>query len=104
MRVGEGGGFTVKMSLQVWTAKRKGEGVTVLRGYFVGAPSRSKVSRPAEAGDGGDPAEADIKVANDFLGEATLLNFLICNGALCCSAFPSDCIGISMSISIILTN
>ena len=103
IRVGEGGGFAVNMSLHVCTAKRKGEGVTVLRGYFVGAPSRNKVSRPAEAGDGGDPAEADNRVANDFLGEATLLNFLICNGALCRNSLSPCCVCCSMSISIILT-
>lgn len=87
------------MSLQVCTAKRKGEGVTVLRGYFVCEPSRSNVSRPAEAGDdGGDadgPAEVDKSVANDFLGEATRLNLRICTGPLCCVCV---CCSISMSM------
>lgn len=80
--------------------------MTVLRGYFAGVPSRSNVSRPAEAGDGGDPdelAEVDNNVAKDFLGEATLLNFRICNGALSCNPLPScTCCCCSVSISIIL--
>ena len=98
----------MKISLHVCTAKRKGEGVTVLRGYFAGAPSRNNVSRPAEAGEGGDPddepAEVDNNVAKDFLGDATLLNFRICNGALCCNPVLScSIICCSISISIILT-
>ena len=77
--VGDGGGaacdFGLNISLQVVNAKRNGEGVTVRRGCFVGTESScSKLSRPAEAGEGGDPD--DNKLVKDFLEEAILLNFL----------------------------
>ena len=68
--------FGLKISLHVVNAKRNGDGVTVRRGYLVGVePSCNRFSRPAEAGEGGDPDE-DNKLVNDFLEEATLLNFL----------------------------
>ena len=79
IRVAERRGATadlgLKSSLQVVNAKRKGEGLTALRGYFFPRVSVSIVSSPADAGDGGE-ADDDNSLDNDFLGEAILRNFL----------------------------
>jgi len=86
--VGDGGGedLGLKISLQVVKAKRKGDGVTVLRGYFKVSPSFRRVSRPAEAGDGGEPEVDDKSDDNVFRGDAILLNFRPCTGGIgsCC--------------------
>ena len=86
--MGEGGGededLGLNSSLHVVNANRKGDGVTVLRGYLGAEPSVNKLSNPPDAGEVGDPD--DNKFVNDFLGDITLLNFLPCSLATtgCC--------------------